>query len=489
MKQQSIFNNYITKLLRNLLVVAALSCGIDGVLANDITGPSSSQSPYLLRTRPGVVTVSLLTVGDSVNLKPDGVTPYRMVGIPDGLGAFDNGDGTFTLLANHELPDSTGIIREHGFMGAFVSKWTIDKETLTVLHGEDLMQNVFVWDCASNAYVPLAAPLSRFCSADMPALSAFYNAASGLGYNGRIYMNGEESGPEGRCFAHLMDGNSYQLPWLGKFSHENSVANPATGNKTVVAGTDDTSPRGQVYIYEGDKTTSVDPIEAAGLKNGNLYGIKVTGFPEEDFTNGIPSGTPFTLYNLGNVDCTTGADLDAASVAAGVTGFWRPEDGSWDPLHPQDFYFVTTASFTGASRLWRLRFNDPANPAAGGTIDMLLSGTEGHKMLDNITVTKRGEVVALEDVGSQAHIGKVWRYNIATGSLTMVAQHDPDRFAPGAPNFLTIDEESSGVIPMDDILGAGWYLLDVQAHYATDAELVEGGQFLAIHLPPGQSRK
>ena len=36
-----------------------------------------------------------MTVGDSVNAKPDG-TPYRMVGIPDGLGAFDNGDGTFT---------------------------------------------------------------------------------------------------------------------------------------------------------------------------------------------------------------------------------------------------------------------------------------------------------------------------------------------------------------------------------------------------------
>ena len=25
------------------------------------------------------------------NVRPDGVTPYRMVGIPDGLGLFDNG--------------------------------------------------------------------------------------------------------------------------------------------------------------------------------------------------------------------------------------------------------------------------------------------------------------------------------------------------------------------------------------------------------------
>ncbi len=45
----------------------------------------------------------ILTVGDSVNTKLDGVSPYRMVGIPDGLGAYDNGDGTFTVLMNHEL--------------------------------------------------------------------------------------------------------------------------------------------------------------------------------------------------------------------------------------------------------------------------------------------------------------------------------------------------------------------------------------------------
>jgi len=71
----------------------------------------------------------------------------------------------------------------------------------------------------------------------------------------------------------------------------------------------------------------------------------------------------------------------------------------------------------------------------------------------------------------------------------MVAQHDPDRFSPGSPDFLTIDEESSGVIPMDEILGEGWFLLDVQAHYATDTELVEGGQLLAIRIPSARGKK
>jgi len=475
--------------IRRTAIAVSSIAGVSVALAGgSITGGSSSESPYLVGAKPGVVTLSVLTTGDAVNFKPDGVTPYRMAGIPDGLGAFDNGDGTFTLLANHELTSADGIARDHGFKGAFVSKWTIDKATLTVLHGEDLMKHVFTWNCASNAYVPLAAPMSRFCSADLPPVSAFYNAASGLGYNGRIFMNGEESGNEGRGFAHLLDGNSYELPWLGKFSHENSVANPNTGDKTVVAGLDDTSPRGQVYIYVGDKTSSSNPIEAAGLKHGNLYGIKVAGFPEENFTNGIPSGTPFSVYNFGDVGCRTGASLDGDSVTNGVTGFWRPEDGAWDPSNPRDFYFVTTASFTGQSRLWRLRFADPANPAAGGTIDMLLNGTEGQKMLDNLTITPRGSIFLQEDVGNQAHIGKLWRYSIAKGTLELVAQHDPARFTPDAPGFLTQDEESSGIIPVYDILGDGWLLCDVQAHYAKDTELAEGGQFIALRFPPGQEK-
>jgi len=123
-----------------MAVLVGISAGsIVTALAQSVTGPSSSESPYLVRTEPGVVTVSILTVGDAVNYKADGITPYRMVGIPDGLGAFDNGDGTFTLLMNHELASArsgpTGIVRDHGFAGAFVSKWIIDKATLTVLHG------------------------------------------------------------------------------------------------------------------------------------------------------------------------------------------------------------------------------------------------------------------------------------------------------------------------------------------------------------------
>jgi len=352
-----------------------------------------------------------------------------------------------------------------------------------------------VWNTANYQYEPATVAQKtflRFCSADLPALSAFYDSANELGYNGRIYMNGEENGTEGRAFAHVLDGTTYELPWLGKFAWENAVANPSTGTSTVVAGTDDGT-GGQVYFYVGTKTDSSNPVEAAGLTNGSLFGIKVNGLDLETNSTVLNGPTAFTAYNFGDVSSMTGAQLEAASKDANgafrVTSFQRPEDGAWDPNNANDFYFVTTASFTGNSRLWRVHFNDPANPAAGGTIEMPLDGTEGQKMMDNITINDRGQIIIQEDPGNQVHIAKIWRYDIATDELVEVAKHDPDRFTPGAAGFLTQDEESSGIIDASAILGDGWYLLDQQAHYATDAELVEGGQLLALHIPPGKNFK
>ena len=259
-----------------LFVAAALASAAQAEVR---TGPSSSQSPYLVPVQPGVATISILTVGDSVNAKPDGVSPYRFVGTPDGLGAFDNHDGTFTVLVNHELGATAGIARAHGGTGAFVSKWVINKDTFEVVHGEDLIQQAYGWN--GSGWSPLTGAknnLGRLCSADLPDVSAFFDAATGRGTTERIFMNGEENGSEGRAFAHVVTGDyagrSYDLPWLGRFSWENSVAQPGTGARTVVAGLDD-SGNGQVYFYVGTKTDAAHPVEAAGLTHGRLYGLRI----------------------------------------------------------------------------------------------------------------------------------------------------------------------------------------------------------------------
>jgi hypothetical protein len=497
------------------------------------TGPSSSQSPYVVRTESGVVTKSILTVGDSVNLKPDG-TPYRMVGIPDGLGAFDNGDGTFTVLMNHELANTAGIVRAHGAVGAFVSKWTIRTSDLTVLRGEDLIQTLNTWNPTLNGGAggwqvsnTNAAPtrLNRLCSADLAPVSAFFNPASGNGYDGRIFADGEEGGTAGRPFGHVVaTGESFELtPWLGNMSFENVVAHPDTGSDaTVTIGLDDgdASVGQQVYLHLGTKTNTGNPVQKAGLANGKLFGVKVNGVPQSEFQKtdwSVGDTFDFQLADVSPYAAVGGTTangivdtLDEDSQAKGVTNFQRPEDGAWDPNNPSDFYFVTTSSFgplpaelrTGQTRLWRLRFADPTDPSSGGRLTLLVSGpvgtaddpsatgtqsasSAGPQMLDNITVNNRGQVLMQEDVGNQAYLGSVWLYDIASGGLVKLARHDPTRFAPGAAGFLTKDEETSGIIPAP-FLGEGWYLLDVQAHYAISGELVQGGQLLALHVPAGK---
>ena len=464
------------------------------IIANEVKGPSSSDTPYLLSSDSHVYTESFLTVGD-------GVGGYSMAGIPDGLGAFDNGDGTFTVLMNHEIRETLGTTRAHGATGAFVSEWVFDKTTLEVKSGHDLIQNVFTYDAATNSYVEHSADLgngvafNRFCSADLADQSAFYNSATGLGYDGgRLFLNGEESGIEGRAFAHIasgaQSGDSYELAWLGNLAYENVVANAHTGDRTVVAVTDD-GQNGQVYFYAGEKKATGSAIDMAGLTGGNLFGIHVTdleGLANNESSAASPLGadeqSTFTMVNLGDVSGMTGVEIDAASETAGVTTFLRPEDGAWDTLNPNRFYFVTTDAFGQPSRLWAADFTDASNPAAGGTIKLLLNGTEGQQMLDNITVNGQGQVILQEDVGNNAHLGKVWQYDPSTDSLTQLAQHDPSRFLTGGANFLTQDEESSGVIDVSHILGSAGenvYLVDTQAHYPIAGELVEGGQLQLIH--------
>ena len=108
-------------------------------------GPSTTTEPYLVPSVSGVELTAILTVGDSIG-------GYRMVGIPDGLGAFHSHGHEFTLLMNHELGGTSGIVRRHGSKGAFVSQWVIDHKYLKVIEGQDFTQsanNVFSWDPAT----------------------------------------------------------------------------------------------------------------------------------------------------------------------------------------------------------------------------------------------------------------------------------------------------------------------------------------------------
>ena len=446
------------------------------------TGPSTSVTPYMWPAVNGASVISILSSGESVN-------GYSLCAPGDGMGYLDNGSSTFTVYHNVEISYPNGSVRAHGQPGAFIQEWVIQKSNLQVISGSDLIQNVNLWTGSTyttyNANnTSTLAGFSRFCAGDLPALHAFYNPNTGKGTTERFFMNGEESGAEGRAFAHgltgIEDGKSYELPYLGKLSYENAIASPYPQDKTIVIELDDSSP-GQVYVYVGNKSLSGTAIEKAGLVGGKLYGIAVMGMFNE--INAPTPNTPFSLVDMGLVHTIPGATLQSRSLDYGITNFLRPEDGNWNPNNPNEFYFATTNSITGPSRLYRLRFTDIKNPELGGTITAVLNGTEGQKMLDNIAPDNHGNIMLQEDPGNNIYRAKIYNYNISTGTKTTLFDCDSTRFQTGGVNFLTIDEEHSGAVDIQGIKGAGWFLSFTQAHYALPNPMTEGGQLMALYNP------
>ena len=130
------------------------------------TGPSSSRSPYIVSPEPNVRIVSLLTTGDPIS----GATTV-FGGIPDGIGAFDNGDGTITVLVNHEIGGTLGVVRDHGSIGSYITRLVIDKASLAVVSGDDAIQSVRLWNDATDSYFTGTTAFSRFCSGDLADVS------------------------------------------------------------------------------------------------------------------------------------------------------------------------------------------------------------------------------------------------------------------------------------------------------------------------------
>ena len=460
--------------LNQFLILTSLTLFSLTVLAED-------REPWLKPVAADWSVQGLLNVGDNVN-------GYRMVGIPDGLGAINNGDGTITVFMNHEIAAEKGVVRLHGEKGAFVSRWKLDLATLKVTAGEDLTHFVNLW----NPNEPVASSRSphafnRLCSADLAAPSAFFDALSGKGFNGRLLLNGEEDKSGGRVFAHVLtgpeEGVAYELPHFGKAAWENAVANPHAGLKTVVMALDD-SAGGQVYVYVGEKHAEGNPVERAGLVYGRLYAIRT-------------NGARFDLVEPGDVTLMSGAALEQASQKVGATAFLRPEDGAWDPRDGRVFYFATTDKIDGNSQLFRLTFDDAKQAERGGRIEAMLNARDiGAQMFDNLTVDGDGRVLIQEDPGKHAHPAGIWLFDPVGKQATRLFEASHARFVDKtSPDFITEDEEQSGIIEVTELVkSAPWfdharryYLGVTQAHAPhPDPALVEYGQLYLISGPAGE---
>lgn len=493
-------------------IVAAATCALA------IPASANSDFSYVEPVAAGAALKVLATSGD----KFGGV---QFPGVPDGIGVLRDGKNA-VILVGHELsassPVAAGLSRANGAASAStVSALNLDTTTKSVTAARDLLSSVVWYDYSTkSASATPTAPagaaakdeygtpnhskaLNRFCSSHVTQPGELSYRVKGkdgsftkYGYTGAAYFTGEEGGDESRGFVMNTDGQLVQLPKLGLAAWENFLLNPDSGRATVVMGNEDgAATDSQLFMYVGQKETSGQWYEKAGLTNGQLYVASVNDIgSDNDFRKSIGKGTA-TMVSFKPINTDVNGKEQNLQARSLGTEFARVEDGAWDPNNPNVYYFVTTESNKDKSAtapnpatptvsrdggaLWRMTFADVRNPLAGATLTMLLNGTELPYLSkpDNIEVDGFGNVLIQEDPGNNDQVARMVAYRIADGKIAVVTKFKDEYFAPGGAKFITKDEESSGITNVTDILRTS--KTDKNSYYVFDAQ---------IHATPGASR-
>jgi hypothetical protein len=488
----------IPKQRRNLTLAAALAAA--AVLTGSVLAETSVQ-PYVEPVGGEYELRPLFSVDDKVPLL--GGAPgeqYRMVGIPDGLGAYPNGDGTSTLYMNHELNSSTlsePVVGGPANRGAIVSQWILDAD------GDPIAgRRAYDWVFQGDALVGPAPEvgnvtraLARFCSG--------FLAGPANGFDRWIFLTNEEE----QTAANTFDGRGSQsvaifhnelhtLPKLGRYAKENTVVQPHQGTRTVIFAFEDGPPTldNQLYMYVGkkDRSAHASVLSRNGLDNGKLYvfrSLDPARNSERTFTSGSVEGEWIEIPNASDL---TDVELEAASDAANAMTFVRPEDGAFNPNNRNEVFWVTTGSSSGADdgvnelgRLYSLRLH-PGNPlrdatltivynadtivAAGG--DIAISPDNIGASGDHLMINEDGTTESRLVMAAKGRDGSIWRFDLVKGRVgvdaataTRVVQLDPPGRdgVPVGPGVW----ETSGIIDASGLFGVDTWLADVQAHPPT----------------------
>jgi len=489
--------------------VVAVAVSVAAVISLSAAAWPTNKPIYLVAENDAVAINPIATTGDILS-----GTVIR--GIPDGMGAFASEDGRgITVLANHEVAINDKVALKSASKdspwGTSITKLNYSKTLNKFDAAEPLVTSWNFWNYKTGAYVstPIGGEptnaaagsfgwgISRFCSATYsPAGTFSYN---GVGYDGALFTTGEEVGDSSRGFAFDMSGAGYQLPRVGILSMENIIPSTKKGPNTVALINEDGSATdSQLHLYIGKKQNTGTNVDKAGLTNGDLYVLNVpTAATDNIFRTTIAKSTP-TAATFKKIEWNTDVTSFAKGARDNGTTFARIEDGNWDPKNQNVFYFITTASNKdpvataenpaepGISRdgggLWRLTFKDAQNPLEGATLEMLLNGGEAPylSMPDNMTITDNGVVVIQEDPGNNAHVARVMAYRISDGKLATLAKFDSQYFTATGSKYMTIDEESSGVIDVTSLLAkAGdkntYLMLNAQVHTYSGVTTVDSG--------------
>ena len=266
----------------------ALIASATALLLTNLPTASAAEIVYMESAASGVSLTDIATAGDRAGGN------YLIGGIPDGMGVIKSGN-KLRIITNHEWSNANAVAQNRGSVGnltsaSYISEMHYDLTSKKIVAGKDFMQYIdwFDYTALDYTYEPTAPKgaagvdqygagnhgrsLNRFCSSTLAPAGTFFDKKSGFGYEGAVYLTGEEGGDESRGFAFNQDGDGAQIPRFGLASWENFVPAPTTGKTTVVFGNEDGSATdSQLWMYKGSKQKGGTWFEDAGLTNGSLY--------------------------------------------------------------------------------------------------------------------------------------------------------------------------------------------------------------------------
>jgi uncharacterized protein DUF839 len=465
----------------------------------------TSQAAQARAILPQAQVKPIITVGDPIPGATDADAEQRVwAPIPDGLGAYQTGDG-LVLFANHEIT-SGGVGGR--FRNARVSRLVLDPSTLSVKSGSYPITG------QRTSGAPVGPLVQRLCSA------AFNGSAEGF-VPGWFFTGEESTTPTsgGMQLAVKDDGSeTKQLPWLGRMAHENYVSVPGFGNKHVLLGTDDNNGASELYMYVANSAADVlagggklyafasdRPIHAGNLTTGQT----MTGqFLEIADPTALPGALQTQVDNLGDhgampfvrledIDYSRSVDESGPAVYFVDTGNDLTSGRTAGKVNVQ----CSPAPCDRAGSIYRMELN-AANPTTGAKLT-LLARSRGvaagdWASPDNISVSRKS--LMLQEDPAYAGFNRperMWNFKLkhggSLGEARAVVELETQKFTgavcsePAGTCW-----ESSGVIDASDWLGEGTWLFDVQAHtlpftYRDEAMTVsvpnEGGQLLYLRLP------
>ncbi|MCP9776610.1 MULTISPECIES: choice-of-anchor I family protein [unclassified Cyanobium] len=447
-RTQLVVSNEISNTL-NIFDLEAL------IAAPPVAGAGTFTSTMLkdVEGGPELQITSLLTAGEFTNGLNPGDSVYAPTSIFDGQGAYDNGDGTYTLLVNSELGSTSGYGYllpgvEGGFTGARVSSLVIDKDVdddasngyqSAVIAGGLAYDSIYLdgSDTAIDEAADLGAGFKRFCAANLVEANSF---GADMGFADRIYLVGEEEfvGAGGSFFALDVNGRAiHEVLGFGKGTWE-SATSIDTGSTDTVAVLLFDDAKAPLYMWVGTKSAAADAsfLERNGLaaSQGTLYTYVTTALDgyETGASTGPDSSDLFAFTEVNGINTAiNGSWVDLASlnadyaslgapalrelaVNAGALQLSRIEDGEVNPLNSQQAVFVSTgtADFNKGDlygNVYTLDFSaafgsDGLVAASGESVlkvvydgDLLDDPTTGLRNPDNMTISADGFAYLQED--------------------------------------------------------------------------------------------